>query len=173
MIGARIPPNHSSQEQLYSDQLLNRILLESSTFLSMVGCLLIIGTYVMYKDIRTPSRHIIVCISISDFIVAMLNFMISFADFPSNGISENICILRSYLGSIALLWSFLWTMALSIFLNILIVQKNPQLADSLIHKVFHPALVINLVALCSNKLGNSYDMVASGWCWIALDVNRK
>ena len=165
-----------SPEQIYSNETINSILLELSTSLSMVGCLLIIITYFLYKDIRTPSRHIIFCISIADFVAALVNFLVKFADFPGTTVANDICVLRSFVGSIATLWSFFWTIALAIFLNILIVQKDPGLADMLIHKFFHPIcwlvpVFINLIALLLEKLGNSFDFVASGWCWIKLEIN--
>ena len=121
-----------TREQIYSNRTLNSFLLESSTLLSILGCLLIILSYIVYKDIRTPSRHIITCISISDLVVSIVNFMIYFADPPNGDISTDICILRSFIGSTATLWSFFWTVALSIFLNVLIVQKDPAFADTLI-----------------------------------------
>ena len=167
-----------SPEQIYSNVTLNEILLELSTSLSMVGCLLIIITYFLYNDIRTPSRHIIFCISIAYFVGAFVNFLVKFADMPDSKIAKDICVIRSFVGSMATLWSFFWTVALAIFLNILIVQKDPGLADKLIHKFFHPIcwvvpIFINLLALFLRKLGNSYDFVASGWCWIKLDINGK
>ena len=169
-----------SPEQIFSNTLLNSFLLEFSTATSIIGCLIIMITYYLYKDIRTPSRHIILCISIADFVVAAVNFMVKFADMPDddNKASSNLCVIRSFIGSIATLWSFFWTIALAIFLNLLIVKKDPVFADWLINWLFHPfcwlvPVVINLFALFYNKLGNSYDFVASGWCWINLELNGK
>ena len=163
-------------EQHFSNTPLHDFLLEFSTSASIIGCLIIIVTYFMYKDIRTPSRHIILCISIADFVAAVVNFLVKFADMPDNEIELNLCIIQSYVSSIATLCSFFWTVALSVFLNILIVQKDALFADWLMYRFFHPIcwlipVIINLFALFYHKLGNSYDFVASGWCWIQLELN--
>ena len=43
----------------------NYILMAVSSALSMIGCLMIIVSYALYEDIRTSSRHIIVCITMA------------------------------------------------------------------------------------------------------------
>ncbi|XP_066927060.1 G-protein coupled receptor 157-like [Clytia hemisphaerica] len=165
-----------TEEQEFSNSLLNLILLESSSLLSIIGSLLIIVSYLLYKDIRTPSRHIIVCMSISDLVYSTVNFLDAYAKSPNHDVYSDLCVLSSFMGSTAILWSFFWAVALSIFLNVLIVQKDPVFADTLIHKVFHPVcwlipLIINVFALCFNKLGNTFDFVAPGWCWIEIKLN--
>lgn len=167
-----------TSDQRFANQYLHMIIFKTTTILSIIGCLIIIGSFILYKDIRTPSRHIIVYLSISDLIVALANFYISWAD-PSSIVDNKItCKIQGFIATTGMLWSFMWTMALAIFLNILIVQKRPQLADSLLHPYFHVVcwlipLCINVVALCLEKIGNPHDFVSSGWCWIGVDIKSR
>ncbi|XP_066927062.1 G-protein coupled receptor 157-like isoform X1 [Clytia hemisphaerica] len=140
-----------------------------STTLSVFGCLVIIATYALYKDIRSSSRHIIVCISIADLVVSLSNLA---ADFLPPAIHD-ACILQSFVSSTALLASFMWTLFLAIFLYISLVLEKPFTARALIHPWFHLVcwllpLVINMVALCTRNLGNNNDLAVSGWCWIEI-----
>lgn len=139
-----------------------------STILSTLGCLLIILTYALYKDIRSTSRHIIFCISISDLIVSISN--LSADVFIEPPMIEG-CIIQSFIGSIFLLSSFLWTLSLAIFLYISLVMEKPSTAIAMVHPWFHLVcwllpLVINLVALVTGNLGNGEDFAVAGWCWI-------
>jgi len=118
-----------------------------STSLSILGSLVVIITYALYKDIRSSSRHIIVCISIADLIVSI-------------GSTANLC-------------SFMWTLFLAVFLHITFVQEKPAKARALIHPWFHLLgwlfpLAINVVALCTRNLGDNNDRAVSGWCWIRI-----
>lgn len=139
-----------------------------STIFSTLGCLLIILTYALYKDIRSPSRHIILCISIADLIVSISNLVADIFINPSN---KDGCIIQSFIGSTFLLSSFLWTLSLAIFLYISLVLGKPSTAIALVHPWFHLVcwlfpLAINLVALATGNLGDSQDIAVSGWCWI-------
>jgi len=140
-----------------------------STSLSILGSLVVIITYALYKDIRSSSRHIIVCISIADLIVSTANLV---ADILPAGILE-VCVLQSFIGSTANLCSFMWTLFLAVFLHITFVQEKPAKARALIHPWFHLLgwlfpLAINVVALCTRNLGDNNDRAVSGWCWIRI-----
>ena len=140
-----------------------------STSFSILGSLAVIATYALYKDIRSSSRHIIVCISIADLVVSTANLV---ADYMPADIPE-ACMLQSFISSTANLCSFMWTMFLAVFLYIALVLEKPTYARSLIHPWFHLLcwllpLAINVVALCTNNLGNNHDMAVSGWCWIQI-----
>ena len=146
-----------------------KYVLLGSTILSTIGCLLIISTYVLYQDIRSSSRHIIVCVSIADLIVSLSNLA---ADFLNPKIKE-ACVVQSFITSTFLLSSFLWTLFLAIFLYISLVLGRPSTATALIHPWFHLVcwilpLAINIVALFTDNLGNNEDLAVSGWCWITI-----
>ena len=161
---------HSSQA--WSMDVPNRMLLSISSGLSIIGSFLIILTYVLYKDIQTVSRYIIVCISISDLLTTLSNITGVFMT-PDIGGEDTPCVLQSFVGSTAVLCSFLWTMMLAVFLYITLVKENLSLAEQLVWPWSHLVcwlipLAINVCALCLRKLGNSHDDTSSRWCWIKI-----
>ena len=146
----------------------------TTSSLSVLGSCLVIGTYVMYKDIQSPSRHLIVCISISDLITSISNLYASYGVEPKNKLA---CILQSFVGTTAMMCSFMWTMMLAIFLFISLDREQPSLAIRLIHPWFHLLswllpLGVNLVAIWLSKLGNNQDAAVAGWCWIKIDSSE-
>ena len=157
--------------------LTNDILLAASAGLSILGSIMIIATYTFYREIRSVSRHIVVCISIADLLVAISNcssIVISpIVDSSTTDINQTACTLQSFVGTTAVLWSFLWTMTLAIYLYIDLVRGNQQLGKSMVWPWAHLVcwllpLAINVVALYLEKLGNSGDRNTSGWCWISV-----
>ena len=150
----------------------NTVLISISSGLSMLGSILIILTYILYKDIQTVSRHLIVCISIADFFTVLANITGVFM-YPAQEGEDTQCILQSFVGTTAVLCSFLWTISLAIFLYVTLVKENKKLAEHLVWPWFHLIcwllpLAINVMALCLKKLGNSRDDTSSGWCWIRI-----
>ena len=160
-----------------SNGLTNDILLAVTSGLSILGSILILLTYACYREIRSVSRHIVVCISIADLLVALSNsFAIVIApiiDSQIKSIDKTACTLQSFVGTTAVLWSFLWTMTLAVYLYIDLVKGNQRLGKSLIWPWAHLVcwllpLGINVAALLLRKLGNSGDGDTSGWCWISV-----
>ena len=142
--------------------------------ISIIGCLLIITTYALYKDIRSPSRHIIVCIGISDMFLSIANIYASIFVDPEDPNFQIKCQIQSFIGTTSVMSSFMWTMMLAIFLFISLDRENPLLATRLIHPWFHLLswllpLAINLLAIFLGKLGYNDDKAAAGWCWIRVD----
>ena len=160
-------------DQLVANGALNIIIVATATLLSLLGSFLIIFTYIRFKDLRTLSRHIVVCIAISDLMSSLSScagLLISPTSHPQN----NACVIQAFLGATFVLSSFLWTMFLAITLYVIIVKHNTDLAERLIFPWFHFTgwclpLVINVVAVSLNKLGNTGDFATAGWCWIYVD----
>ena len=46
-----------------------------SAVLSIIGSLLIISTYVLWKDLRTTTRRLLVYLSACDFVTALFNLI--------------------------------------------------------------------------------------------------
>ena len=151
----------------------NKYLLTTATVLSVLGASIIILTFFIFKDIRTPARHIIVCIAISDLVSSLSNCFGLFQtqDHPEG---KNLpCIIQSFIGSTFIFSSFLWTVLLAVFLYIVIVCEKPDSGKTLIFPLFHGIswilpLIINTAAIWKSKLGNSKRFVTAGWCWIDL-----
>lgn len=153
---------------------INKTLLAMSTGLSGVGCLTILITYGLYKDIRTASRHIIICLSIADLVTVLANCS-GLAIQPSTE-NDTFCIIQSFIGSTAILCSFLWTIMLAVYLYVALVCESQRLAKRMIWPWFHilcwsVPLIINIVALLKKRLGNNTDAGTAGWCWIKLTSN--
>ena len=157
--------------------LTNDILIAVASGLSILGSILIISTYAGYREIRSFSRHIVVCISIADLLVASSNcfsiIITPVIDSQITALDKTACTLQSFVGTTAVLWSFLWTMTLALYLYIDLVRGNQQLGKAIIWPWAHLVcwilpLAINIAALLLNKLGNSGDRNTSGWCWISV-----
>ena len=151
----------------------NKYILTTATVFSVLGSSIIILTFFTFKDIRTPARHIIVCIAISDFVSSLSNCLGLFETESVFVKKDPICIIQSFIGSTFILSSFLWTMLLAVFLYIVIVCENPDSGKRLIFPLFHGIswilpLIINIAAIWKEKLGNSQKFVTAGWCWIDL-----
>ena len=164
-----------SPEQRTANNDLNRAMVTTVTMLSVIGSCIIILTFIRFKDIRTPSRHIIVCIAISDLISSLSNCA-GLLILPGKNSLGNPCVIQSLIGTTFILSSFLWTMFLAILLFVVIVLQNTELAERIIFPWFHLTgwfvpLTINMIAVSLHKLGNSEDLGTAGWCWIYL--NRK
>ncbi len=95
--------------------------------LSILGASLIILTYVLYKDLRTTARQLLVNLSVADIIVAASNlaglFIIQgFVDRdPSEGTeplshSNTHCKIQGMFSMFGFLSSFLWTVAIAVYM---------------------------------------------------------
>ena len=150
-----------------SQGLANKIIVTTASILSVLGSCIIILTFILFKDIRTPSRHIIVCIAISDLISSLSNCAGLFRK------GNTACVIQSFVGSASILSSFLWTMFLAVFLFATVVLENPYLGKRLIFPWFHLVswslpLAVNIAAAVLKVLGNNEDQGTGGWCWIKL-----
>ena len=156
-----------NETEAVSQALTNKIIVTTASILSVLGSCIIILTFILFKDIRTPSRHIIVCIAISDLISSLSNCAGLFIK------SNTACVIQSFVGSASILSSFLWTMFLAVFLFTTVVLENPYLGKRLIFPWFHLVswflpLSINITAAVLRELGNNQDLGTGGWCWIKL-----
>ena len=149
---------------------LNKILSTAAASLSMVGTLIIIATFVIWHDLKTNSRRIIVFISIGDFSVACLNTVGLY-----NPPAENsLCEIQATLNVAAVLSSFFWTVYLSLYLYLTICRKISMASEKRVMMFFHITawglpLMIAIFAYFLNGVGYSRDMVSSGWCWVSTD----
>ena len=151
----------------------NKYLQTAATVLSVFGSSIIILTFFVFKDIRTPARHIIVCIAISDLVSSLSNCLGLFRTQDTSEGKDPLCILQSFVSSTFILSSFLWTMLLAVFLYIVIVCEKSDSEKKIIFPLFHGIswilpLIINIAAITNEKLGDSRIFVTAGWCWIDL-----
>ena len=150
-----------------------------SSSLSVLSSLLIIYTYVRWKDLRTGSRSIITFLAIADLVTAS-GYVMGAANYISHfgkregseacKVFQTLCEIQSFLTSTSSLSSFVWTSVLAVYLYLVIVKSKFILAKKLL-PLYHIAawllpLFITLPLLVAGKLGYS-SFAASNWCFIA------
>ena len=155
----------------------------ASSILACAGSLLILGIYVIFKDLRkSVAQNIITQLALADFanafgiIVAAINFLWHFNSKYRDGSKscqtfETVCMLQSYITQWAGVTSYIWTSLLAIFLMLTYTCTNR--ATLLFAKLMPLLTVISwtfpllflLPMLSQRKLGYS-PYGASNWCYI-------
>ncbi|XP_060931069.1 G-protein coupled receptor 157 [Limanda limanda] len=140
-----------------------------SCALSFLGSSLIILTYVLWADLRTTPRRLLVFLSVSDWLSAVSYAFGVWRMFRSDSID---CVVQGAVSTFANTSSFFWTVAIAVYLYVFIVRSNQRVADSLV-LVFHLVswgvpLIITLAAVSLNKIGYDASEVSVGWCWVSI-----
>ena len=162
--------------------------------LSIIGALLIILSYVCFKELRTRARTILLHISIMDLGVAASNLVgasVYFDQYYNNpnclpdGIQadphicpvsdtiHDLCVAQAFLSVYFTLGSIMWTICLSVYLYFLLVHYRTKLAQrslcfSYIFSYCMP-LFISLWLLLTGRFGYSpYDTE----CWCGMKINN-
>lgn len=146
------------------------------SMLSIVGCLLIMFTYWGYRDTRTTSRYIVVCLSIADFFTAVGSLFAAVYGKP--GERNTGCVIQSFVSSISIMSSLFWTVTLSVYLYFYVVKDKSDAIERMLFPKIHVLcwglpLLINIIALLLGKLGPNDDLVSSGSCWIKFDLTSR
>ena len=147
------------------NSLVNRTLVTITCFLSLLGALLIIVTYIFWKDMRSCSRKILVYISISDSVVAA-SYMFGVL-LPENA-NSTACVTQSFLSTAANICSFFWTLFMAIYLYAAVARQTPAYNFLWFFHVIAWGVPLFIVVLAWERgaLGNDRDIYSSGWCWI-------
>lgn len=146
-----------------------QVLILISCVLSFLGSTLIICTYVIWTDLRTKPRKLLVYLSVADLLSAISYSYGVGKIFKSNTWD---CVLQGAISTFANTSSFFWTVAIAVYLYIFIVRSNQQLADSLV-LWFHiiswgVPLGITVAAVSLQKIGYDASEVSVGWCWVSI-----
>lgn len=111
-----------------------RVVVAVVSLLSMIGAVLIILSYICISSVRTKVREILVHLSVADFGVACANFIGVTVDFDhyikscynSDGVScvnlMNLCMTQAFFAGFSTIASILWTLALSVYIYLLVVH---------------------------------------------------
>ncbi len=138
--------------------------------LSIAGSLLIIITFIVWSDIRTGARTILVYLSVSDLLASAANLYGTIRDFNSD---TTDCIIQSGISTFGDISSFLWTISLAVYMYVTIVRVDKTRADRLLipfHAISWGIPVIIIVgAVLSGGLGYDASYISVGWCWVNLD----
>ena len=150
--------------------------------LSMIGAVLIIVSYVFYKNLRNRARLILVHLSLMDFGVALSNLIGNLIHFdryyitynatcmiyhwPPHHYTEYLCEAQAFFAHFFTLGSILWTISLAVYLYFLLMHSRTSLAPiSLTISYFTcyaVPLFICLWLLFTHKFG--YSSKSFGWC---------
>ena len=153
-------------QTLIADDTVNKVVSITAASLSIVGTMVIISTFVMWPDLRTTSRKIVVFISVGDFLVAASNIT------GELNKSLSVCRIQAAIGIFAVLPSFFWTVYLSFYFYLTICRKIAVESENRFMMFFHITawgipLIIAVLAVILKGAGHSGDFVSSGWCWIS------
>lgn len=108
-----------AQEQI-AEEPPNQILFTAVASLSILGSFIIVSTFLLWPDLRTNARLMIVFISVCDFLVASFNILaINF----EKKLDNEICKLQATVNIAAILSSFFWTVYLSLYFYLTICKK--------------------------------------------------
>lgn len=156
-----------------------------SSFFSLLGSLLIIITFVAFKEVRTVGRAILVFLAFADFFTALgymfgagvyLHYRPKLENEPPNGSYITLCKVQSFVTTFFPISSFLWTTNLAVYFFVAIVLRKVQVAKKMI-VVFHIMawgipLLICIPAVATNTLGPAESRSSASWCWVAFDPHQ-
>ena len=104
--------------------------------LSILGCCVILFTYVFCNDLRTTARQLLVNLSIADILVSGSHFLGLYTNYErflpdyKDGYNASMhdpwCITQGAVSIMGTLSSFLWTMAIPLYLVVIIVFRSPR-----------------------------------------------
>ena len=146
-----------------------------STSLSICGCFIIFATHVLWKDVRSTSRKILLFITIADLFTAV-------GYLSGQRLTETwkySCAFQSFVTTTSSMMSFFWTSCMALYLYAVSIKTNYELGKRIIfvfHCVSWPVpLLISLVALLAHKLGNTCgrNTGTAHWCWIKEDCSNE
>ncbi|XP_071332074.1 G-protein coupled receptor 157 [Trachinotus anak] len=140
-----------------------------SCALSFVGSSLIVLTYIVWSDLRTTPRRLLVYLSVSDWLSAVSYAFGVWRVFQTDSVD---CIVQGAVSTFANTSSFFWTVAIAVYLYVFIVRSSQRVADSL-ELIFHLVswgvpLIITIAAVSLNKIGYNASEMSVGWCWVRI-----
>ena len=171
--------------------------------LSIVGSLLIILSYVCFRDLRNKAREILVHISIMDFGVATSNLVgvsVDFGRYYKDGCNfthhhdhrhddgakgdlchvssfiSNLCLVQGGFANVFTIGSILWTICLSMYLYLLISQKDSSKAKHFVKFAYFFCYLMPVALIIwmgfTHRVGYSpYE--SSGWCGTIFILSKR
>lgn len=101
--------------------------------LSFLGSSLIVLTYLVWSDLRTTPRKLLVYLSVTDWLSAVSYAFGVWRAFRADSLD---CVVQGAVSTFANTSSFFWTVAIAVYLYVFIVRSSQRFADSLV-LVFH------------------------------------
>ena len=154
-----------------------------SCVLSMIGSVLTMLTFCIWKDFRTVGRAILVFLAIADFFTAfgyMFGVSVTWAHDDSilkfNGTAYGAaCTAQSFLTSFFPVSSFIWTFNLAVYLfAVIVIKTESRTTLRKMFVLFHlaawgiPTLVC-IIGVGFHMFGPSSSLTSVDWCFIRYD----
>ncbi|XP_060794273.1 G-protein coupled receptor 157 isoform X1 [Neoarius graeffei] len=141
-----------------------------SCAVSVLGSVLVVSSYLLWPDLRTTPRQLLVFLSVADFLSALSYSYGVYQVFKANTWD---CVVQGAVSTFSNTSSFFWTVAIGVYLYIFIVKSSQRLADTLV-LYFHliswgVPLAITVAAVSLQKIGYDASEVSVGWCWISIE----
>jgi len=148
-----LPPKHNDNVKYFipshGDVVSAEVLTTAMAILSIIGCALIMFSYIAYRDIRTKARTMLFHLSVADLIINLsllfglyANFVkttnevrhnytseegVHKADFIFNSTSDPKCYIQAAVTTYATVASLLWSNVIGIYMVVLVVWKSKSL----------------------------------------------
>lgn len=133
------PANWSSQLQNKTsgsgdDDNVYVILTAIMCLLSILGCTVIVAVYLAFQRLRTPTRKLLVYLSVADLLTAIGNLLgivwYIFSDSVVIHRSMAYCKFHAALTVFSSISSFMWTLTMGLCLYLCIVKNKPRVVES-------------------------------------------
>ena len=173
----------------YDNMVRARIVSSLISFLSMCGAVLIILSYICFRDVRTKGGEVLCNMSLADFGVACSNFIGAVVYFTqyihqcdddsstlplSCGMYNQLCKAQAFFAVYCMIASFLWTLVLALYVYVLILDTGRRLASRLVMFGYlfcwGMAALVAMWLVLTHRLGYT-EHGGAGWC--ALRVEDK
>lgn len=161
---------------------------------SMAGSLLIIVSYILFKDIRTKARLVLFHLSLADFGVGSSNFIGAIVHYgglinqtcPHPGSANksanqslslciayiDLCKVQAFFASFFTIASISWTLLLSLYVYILVVDSGRKLSEYIIKFGYAVCwcipLLVSVWLVSTHKLGSTRHG-GGGWCSLRVE----
>ena len=157
-------------------------------FLSILGSLAIILTFVLVKDIRSKARELLVHISLMDIMYSTANLvglalpyrnhlgLHSARNATSDHIYYQLCRAQASFAVYGTIGSVLWTLGLAVYLYHRVVSRDANVAKRVVRALYAVCYILPLYPtlwlLCTDQLGYSNSPLSGGgWCFVVEHVD--
>jgi G protein-coupled receptor 157 len=170
--------------------LTGRIFASIMSFFSLSGAFIIIISYVIFKDIRTTARLVLVHLSLADFATGLTNLIGAIVYYSglidncqhhnkthhnlslSCNSYKNLCKAQAFFASYFTIASILWTLFLAIYVYTLVYYTYQDFGKWVIRAGYvicwGMPLLVSLWFVITSKLGNTKHG-GGGWCSLRVE----
>ena len=167
----------------------NASLAIASSTASICGSILLVASFIRWKENRTLSRLIITLIAVSDLITAcgylvmsafflhsrLLDRAVNLSSVKDRPVFDELCTGQSFVTTTSSMWSFWWTVVLAVHLFLSLVFMRLDLSKKLFPLYatlsFGVPLLLTIPAVATGWLGVGCGTTSVTWCYVAAKNN--